>query len=232
MKIAICITSHNRPEILEKTYQNITNFLPYGSNIEVRRFVVEDGNPDPMPRAAYSFDKTVGIPRSKNKCLELAYDWGADHIFLFDDDCYPIADYWWKPYIESPEPHLMYQFKIPGKPKGDMQELYRDDKIVAYSHTRGAMIYVERRVLDVIGGFDTDYGLAYFEHPDFSNRIYNAGLTSHRAMDVPNSSQLFYCLDQDGAVKSSIKQSSKSDWIKNARLYNERKHSKAYKEFM
>jgi hypothetical protein len=30
--------------------------------------------------------------------------------FLWDDDAWPIADNWHLPYIESPEPHLAYQF--------------------------------------------------------------------------------------------------------------------------
>lgn len=168
-----------------------------------------------------------GVAVTKNKLLALLD--GCDHIFLFDDDTRPLVDGWWIPYVEHKEPHLMYQFKLPGKPESDMSELYRDEKTVAYSHTRGAMIYIDRKVLDVVGGMDTRYYNG-FEHPDWTNRIHNAGLTTHRAMDVPDSHELLYCLDQDGEIKSSIPRSS-ANRVKNASLYRKSKNSSEYKEF-
>lgn len=174
--------------------------------------------------------KYTGVAATKNRLLAELDD--CEHIFLFDDDCYPIADEWWLSYIEAEQPHLMYQFKLPGKSKTDMQELYRDDKIVAYSHTRGAMIYIERQVLDIVGGFDEAYGQAMFEHPDFTNRIHNAGLTTYRAMDVPNSHELLYCLDQDGEIESSIPVSVRiKNNAKNRFLYHTNKTSKEYKAY-
>jgi hypothetical protein len=166
-----------------------------------------------------------GVAHAKNTLL--AHLQGCDHIMLFDDDCWPIAQNWWKPYVEHPEPHLMYQFKLPGKQASDMRELHRDKTTVAYSHTRGAMLYIERRVLDVVGGMDTAYGLAGYEHPDWTNRIHNAGLTTHRAMDVPNSHELLYCLDQDGLVESSIPRGQKGNY----ELYRKSRLSSEYKEY-
>lgn len=172
-----------------------------------------------------------GIPRAKNECLKYLYNKGVEHFFLSDDDCFPISDEWWKPYVNHPEPHLMYQFKLPSKPITDMEIIYRDSSTVAYTHTRGAMIYVQRIVLDTVGGMDTDYGTGMFEHPDWTNRIHNAGLTTHRAMDVPNSKGLFYCYDQDKAIQSSISGIKRRNTRKNAILYKQNRLSKAYKEF-
>lgn len=226
MKIAICITTRNRPEVFDKTYQRITNHFPLG--VEAKRFVVDDASDRPVPFTSFRFEKRAGVARAKNKCLELAYDWGADHIFLFDDDTMPIRDGWWMPYVTHPEPHLMYQFKLQNR-KNDMRELYRDEETAAYTHTRGCMIYIERRVLDVVGGMDTRYGLAYYEHPDWTNRIHNAGLTTHRAMDIPDSNNFIYCLDQNQGVKSSIEPSLKRQ--ANRQLYLKSKTSKEYREF-
>lgn len=171
-----------------------------------------------------------GVAATKNKLLARLDKF--DHIFLFDDDTYPIADEWWKPYIESEEPHLMYQFRLPNKPQTDMQEVYRDDKIVAYTHTRGCMIYIKKYVLEVVGGFDEAYGQAMFEHPDFTNRIHNAGLTSYRAMDVPNSDKLLYCLDQDSQIESSISDHVRGIGIRNNyKLYQKSKKSREYKDY-
>lgn len=228
MKIAVCITTHNRPEVFDKTYSEITRYLPPNA----KRFIVDDASDEPMVETGHRghrFDENVGIAKAKNKCLELAYEWGADHIFLFDDDTYPIKQDWWKPYVESKEPHLMYNFKLKNKPTTDMQEIYRGENIVAYTHTRGCMIYLTREVLEAVGGFDTRYQNG-FEHPDFTRRIYNAGLTTYRSMDVSSSSRLFYCLDQDSSVESSIASNSRRD-LNNYRLFQQTKLSKEYKEF-
>lgn len=173
-----------------------------------------------------------GVAYSKNQCLKQLYELGCEHIFLADDDCYPLKEGWESPYTRHKEPHLMYQFKLRSKPANDMQELYRDNTVVAYSHTRGAMIYVQRRVLDTVGGFDEAYGPYGFEHTDYTNRIHNAGLTTHRAMDVPDSDRLFYCLDQDHKTKSSLAPMKRRMSLKkNVVLYNDNRNSKAYKEF-
>lgn len=210
MKIGIGITTTPRRNVYDEFIWNA--LLPIGSET----IVVCD-------------DRYEGVAASKNKCLKYLYENDCTDIFLFDDDCVPIINDWWKPYVEHPEQHLMYQFKLPSKPAKDMLELFRNEKTVAYSHTRGAMLYIERRVLDVVGGFDTRY-INGFEHPDWTNRIFNAGLTTFRAMDVPNSHELFYCLDQDREIESSIPRNH-ANRMKNLAIYRESKNSREYKEF-
>jgi hypothetical protein len=55
-------------------------------------------------------ETSLGIVASKNASLSALMDAGCEHLFLWDDDAWPIADNWHLPYIESPEPHLAYQF--------------------------------------------------------------------------------------------------------------------------
>lgn len=227
MKIAICITTRNRPDVFDETYMRISDLMPYGNGIESRRFIIDDASDEPMVQSGFRghrFENNVGVAVAKNKGLELAYNWGADYIFNFDDDCYVIADDWWRSYIESGENHLMYVF---GK-----EPMYQDEKIVTYDKTKGCMLFVTRKVLDVVGGLDTRFGIGGYEHPSWSWRIFNAGLTTYRVMDVPNSSELIYSLDQDNAVKSSIPDIiRRKNLMTNRRLYQESKTSKAYVEF-
>lgn len=185
--------------------------------------------PDSILRISMDKDYT-GVAANKNRLIaELD---NCDHIFLFDDDCYPIADNWWVPYIESGQNHLMYQFKLKDKPLGDMRILYQDDKLISYTHTRGAMIYITKKILDTVGGFDEAYEGAYFEHPDYTNRIHNAGLTTHRAADIVGSDKLLYCLDQDAKVESSISDDiRKVNMIKNYQYYRSQRNSKEYKAY-
>lgn len=225
MRISICVTTHDRKEIVEDTIGRIRKLQPEDSEV----IIVDDASEIPISISSFIFSNNVGIARAKNKCLELSK---GEHIFLFDDDCYPIAKDWWKPYVESQEPHLMYQFRIPGKGSEDMKEVYRDDKIVAYTNTRGAMIYLHRKVLESVGGFDTKYGIYGYEHPDLTNRIFNAGLTNYRAMDVPGSESLLYCLDQDGKVESSVPKEKRTLSIRsNRQYYKSNKGLSTYKEY-
>ncbi|EUA60279.1 putative phage protein [Mycobacteroides abscessus 1948] len=51
---------------------------------------------------------------AKNRCIAELMDLGCDHLFLADDDVWPTVDEWWKPYVESPEPHLSFQWPSGG----------------------------------------------------------------------------------------------------------------------
>lgn len=200
--IGIGITTHNRNALVADTVAKIQALTPNAKIV-----VVDDASATAVRIAGvqvYRFNTNVGIARAKNKCLELLH--GCDHIFLFDDDTYPIKQGWYEPYVASNEHHLMYLFEkwANGKPVGDDAIVYSDSQIVAHHHARGCMLYVDSVALATVGGMDTRYGKAMNEHLDWSNRIHNAGLTTFKHMDVVNSEQLIYSMDQHQAVTSSI----------------------------
>lgn len=197
--IGVGVTTRNRPDILETTLQHIRKHTPNAHIV-----VVDDASTVPVPEADFRFPENVGIARAKNKCLELLYDAGINHMFLFDDDCYPQVDNWWTRYVESPEPHLMWMFEKPkGATKSELEVIYQDDQHVAYHATRGAMLYVERHVLETVGGMDPDFGKWGWEHVSWSDRIHSAGLTTWRYADVADSGEIIYSLDREGEVKST-----------------------------
>lgn len=212
--IGIAISTHNRYETFIKTYTEIKKYLPKGAKL----VVVDDASDVPVKEATFRFDKNVGIATTKNKCLELLDD--CEHIFLFDDDCYPIVKDWWQPYVESKEPHLCYIFKrLVTKDLGDCKEVFRNSEIVAYSHTRGCMVYIDHKVLDVAGGMDTMYKRWGYEHVDWSNRIFNFGLTTFRYMDIPDSHNLFYSEDEQRTVETSVPYSERAEYLRQMRPY-------------
>ena len=224
-KIGIGITTHNRYDVFKKTLDMICRYATEG----VKLAIVDDGSDVLVEEADYRFDTNVGIARAKNKCFELLDD--CDHIFLFDDDCYPVTFGWWKPYIESGEPHLMYIFKdfATGKKLNDNVVLYEDSKLRAWSHPRGVMCYYRRECLQRVGGMDPVYGRWGWEHPDLSDRIFNAGLTKFRYADVVGSDKLFYSADEHRTVKSTVWGADRAKQIRrNKELYEARKGSTAY----
>ena len=186
--ISICITTRNRPESLKKVIQQIRKH----TNVWYQLIVVDDASDVVYCNATYRFSERAGIPASKNKCLELAK---YDHIFLFDDDTYPVCDGWYLPYINSGKNHLCYSFLPYFKAKNGFKY-----------HTlgNGCMLYVTRKCIDTIGGFDWNYGLGKYEHVDFSRRIHNAGLTESVFMDVIGSDKLLYCMDQKKEIQRSF----------------------------
>lgn len=226
MKIGIGISTYKRPEVFEHTLEMVKKFRPPNSVL----VSVSDYDPHPPTGVNYVMEERSGVARVKNMCLDFLR--ACDHIFLFDDDCYPISDRWWERYIDSPEPHLMYVYLRENGKRNNIKEKYRDNVLVAYSLTKGCMLYFDRKVLDVVGGFDTAYGLAVGEHTDLTSRIYNAGLTSHRVMDVPNSHLLIHSMDEHGEVESSIDPELRKKMIpRNRQLRVNNRLSKAYKEF-
>lgn len=155
-RIGIAITTHNRPDVLKRAIEQHMKHLPSGALV----VVIDDGS---SPAAIVHngvklvrHDQSRGIVASKNASLTALVDAGCEHLFLWDDDAWPIADNWHLPYIESPEPHLAYQFLDLAGPRkiNDMTVLYRDDKHIAYTGQRGVMLYYHRSAIDKVGGFD------------------------------------------------------------------------------
>ncbi|MBF0577717.1 glycosyltransferase family 2 protein [Dysgonomonas sp. GY617] len=231
--IGIGITTHNRYEVFASTLVQIQYFAPANTKI----VIVDDASEKPVSEATYRFNQNVGIAKAKNKCFELLYNAGCEHFFLFDDDCHPVVADWHKPYIESQEPHLNYifeEFKGHNKPMlNDTLLLYSNSNIKAYSHARGCMCYYKRICLDVCGGMSPLFGKWGFEHPDLSNRIYNAGLTSFRYMDVPDSGKLICSIDEHtGNANSTVQGNDRKACIEaNSKIYDSRKDITEYVEF-
>lgn len=172
-RIGISISTHQREDVLKRALEQHMKHLPAGAQV----VVVDDGSkpaavvPDGVQLLRH--ETSLGIVASKNASLTALMDAGCEHLFLWDDDAWPIADNWHQPYIDSPEPHLAYQFLDLAGPRkiNDMTVLYRDDKHIAYTGQRGVMLYYHRSAIEKVGGFDPVYGRGMYEHPDLALRF-------------------------------------------------------------
>ncbi|ECT4404259.1 glycosyltransferase [Salmonella enterica] len=228
VRIGIAITTHNRPEVLKRAIEQHMKHLPSGALV----VVIDDGSspaaivPDGVKLVRH--EQSRGIVASKNASLTALVDAGCEHLFLWDDDAWPIADNWHLPYIESPEPHLAYQFLDLAGPRkiNDMAVLYRDDKHIAYTGQRGVMLYYHRSAIDKVGGFDPVYGRGMYEHPDLALRIHNAGLTSWAFADVIGSEKLIHSMDEYEEGARSIPRPDREALVKrNVGIFNARRDS-------
>lgn len=226
MKIGVALTEHNRYDIFKKSYDEIKKYLPDNGLL----VVVDDASTIPVKEADYRFETNVGIAAAKNKCIELLYNQGCTHFFLFDSDSYPKCDNWWQPYVESKEHHLMYIFThFVNRPVGDTREIYRDSNHIAYDHPRGCMLYYTRHAIDTVGGMDEVFKKWGYEHGNFSDRIFNAGLTSFRYMDVVGSNKLIYSLDEHTVNKhTSVKFGDRKKLIEQNKPEYEKRINESY----
>ncbi len=227
-RIGIAITTHNRADVLCRALAQHQQYLPPGALV----VVIDDGS---TPAAVvpdgvhlWRHDISLGIVASKNRSLEVLVDAGCEHLFLWDDDAWPTASGWHLPYIESPEPHLAYQFHDLAGPRklNDMAVLYRDERHVAYTGQRGVMLYYHRSAIEKVGGFDPVYGRGMYEHPDLALRIHNAGLTTWAFADVVGSEKLIHSMDEHEEGTRSIPRPEREALAKaNAVTYSARRDS-------
>lgn len=225
-RIGIAITTHNRPEVMTLAIEQHMKHLPAGALV----VVIDDGSKPaaiaPGNVQLLRYETSLGIVASKNASLEVLVDAGCEHLFLWDDDAWPVADNWHLPYIESPEPHLAYQFLDLAGPRklNDIAVLYRDDRHVAYTGQRGVMLYYHRSAIEKVGGFDPVYGRGMYEHSDLALRINNAGLTTWAYADVAGSEKLIHSLDEHEAVERSVPKPDRLALVdRNVKIHNERR---------
>jgi len=226
--IGIAISTHNRPEVLSRAIEQHLKHLPAGALV----VVIDDGS---QPAAVVPdgvqlrrLEVSQGIVAAKNASLSALVDAGCEHLFLFDDDAWPIADNWHLPYIGSPEPHLAYQFlDLAGTRKlNDISVLYRDERHVAYTGQRGVMLYYHRSAIERVGGFDPIYGRGMYEHPDLALRIHNAGLSTWAFADVAGSEKLIHSMDEHEEGTRSIPRPDREALVKrNVGIFNARRDS-------
>lgn len=153
--------------------------------------VVDDASDDPVPDirdvTVIRNERRFGVAMSKNRGIAALMDAGCDDLFLADDDIAPACPNWWRPYVDSPEPHLSYQ----GPRRRPKIEGGNDEKHWSVTFPRGYLLYVTRKVVDKVGGMDPAYGMWGGEHATWQRRIHDAGLTTWPYADVVGSDRLW-----------------------------------------
>jgi len=163
-----------------------------------------------------------GIAKAKNMCLALLDD--CEHIFLFDDDTWGKVDKWYEPYINAGIPNLCYTF--------DRKVLSVKNGIKEHELPCGCMIYINRKCLDLVGGFDEAFEGYAYEHVNYSQRVCNAGLQYAPYLDVVDSHLLIHSMDENKQIESSVSHADRSAGIlANRNLFMKNRFSKEFKSY-
>lgn len=189
--VAISTTGHeHRMEFLETVVRGWRRVLPLGSVL----LVTVDGTDEDAARVArvthdalstggnvyhvgQDFDSSnggflqirQGVAVNKNTGIELLMQHNVEHLFLSDDDIYPL-------YPQALDKHIglgLHSMVCWGKSRFD----YEQSGYAAWKWPRGVMLYCHRRAIETVGGFVEDFGIGGHEHVEFSQRIHNAGMT-------------------------------------------------------
>lgn len=182
MRIGIGVTTYNRPECLAKWKEQIAKHTIMDN---VLIYIAEDSD-----------DPRRGVSAVKNECLRVLKD--CDHIFLFDDDCYPIKDGWVDFFTSSKEPHLLFL-------NDSHEPLTPPTEYRVYKECGGVFMYMKNDCVERVGAFDEGYIGWGFEHADYSKRIKMSGVSTFNYVMKKGTGEFLYSEDYlNPAHKSSI----------------------------
>lgn len=224
-RVGIAVTVRDREDATRKCLEAIRTH----TDPSVPVVIVDDASKVPHPEATYRFGTNVGIPAAKNKCLELLMDLGCDYLVLLDNDALPCRDDWLDVFVNALKlhPHVSCQFKdlTISTQLGDIECLYDDGVIEAWTGQRGYVLAYTRQVIEQVGGFDPVYGKGLYEHMDLANRIHAAGLTTFRYASPKDSHLYVESLDQSKSVQRTPLDGRTELVKRNAEIHNERRYS-------
>lgn len=198
MKYGIGITTRNRPHVLDTALRHFARF----ATADCKIVIVDDASEVSNQEVLESFIDTgsfgtvitrvaperIGIAKAKNACLGALSD--CEHVFLFDDDCWPISKGWAETWVDinrsNKIEHSMFNvgmsnlldknpaFRAVVKAKETVG--HGRKSMVAYNNCFGVMLYFTRRVLDRVGGYAVNTPALYgYEHAQISKRIGQTG---------------------------------------------------------
>lgn len=172
-RIGIGISSYKRPEHLDLCLRQIFKHTPaIHPCVDFTEYTWQN------EESYYKFYVAKDIPniaKAKNECLYNLRD--CDHIFLFDDDCFPVKDGWVEDYVNSEHHHLLHL--------SDRNIKFKEFKDYScYRECGGCFMYIRKDVFEKVGYFNSEYRQYGFEHAGYTNRVFNAGLTYEKYMSL------------------------------------------------
>lgn len=173
----------------------VTSKEPY----DIRRLVLSNFNP--ATRVSVNYDQ-ISVAKDKNKLIKELYDGGATHLFLFDDDCFPIKRGWEKFFIDAANDTGVQHFVLANE--GHNAKCgYMEDVCELWTTGTGCFMFLTRAVVEKVGFINPAYGKYGYEHAGYSLRICKAGFTPAWYVSVNGWEEYIYSwdLDKDGASR-------------------------------
>lgn len=187
VKISVVVPTYNRPELIKKCLDGLMlqNFAV--DDYEV--IIVTDG-PDEKTHAildslkekycrqlyCYALREKKGPAAARNKGWQLAE---GELILFTDDDCIPSNNWlsaFWKAYVQANKKHLAFTGEIVVPHKKPPTDHERNTIALEEADFVTANCAVTKRTLEMVGGFDEAFEMAWREDSDLEFKLLNAGL--------------------------------------------------------
>jgi glycosyltransferase involved in cell wall biosynthesis len=200
MKLGIGITTRNRIEVLDHSLANFTKYtddtqeiLVVDDNSDIDSFSVLG---DRYPDIDFIYNKErKGVAKSKNVIISEFQN--KDGVILFDDDCFPIQPGWTQHFIKGCIQHDQHHMIFAQEPQITIER--RFEYVDAWLGCLGVCIFLSRKAIKTIGGFDPKFGLYGFEHHELTGRCYAAKLSPMGVYVTPkNMSEYIWSSDLRG----------------------------------
>lgn len=153
-----------------------------------------------------------GVAAAKNACLRALQH--CDYIYLFDDDCffltndsggYDISDFKILPILAKNKrsQHFTYLVETP-----TLRKIEEKKYLGFYNNSAGCMMFITHEVVEKVGAFNEGFGLYGYEHAEYSERIFRAGLSPHRNVTWNGLPDYIYSMDLQSSMKFSFEHHS------------------------
>lgn len=185
-KIGIGITTYKRPELIQQCLAELNARLPPNSTL----FVNDDS------------ERAEGIAAAKNRCLAALED--CDYIFLFDDDIWPCKDRWWEPFIKGVTDYNCHVFSSSWNTVKTNYIVARKGSLLSLKWVCGVCVFLTKKVLETIGGYNIMFGKWGGEHEEYAQRAWLNGLAPYRLCDLEGSINNFTSLDRINNATSTV----------------------------
>lgn len=116
-----------------------------------------------------------GPAYGRNQCLLNLLARGCTHIFLFDDDCYPVMGGWEKVFVEEAQKASIDFINLPEYFKDKMID-YPNAPIQYWNGGDAQFLYLTKHAVDTLGAFNEGYGRYGFDGIAYIYRAQQAGL--------------------------------------------------------
>jgi glycosyltransferase involved in cell wall biosynthesis len=238
MKIGVAISTFNRPDFLDITLWHWNQY----SNELVEIVVIDDGSNrkienqnvcNKYPKVRYVFQENQGISKTKTKGLSEIKQ--CDYVFLSDDDCFPIKNEYWIPFIESYSKtgnhHFMYLIdNINGHVIHGPKNILPNG-VESYNNCGGMLLFATHDCINKVGGFDNRMKFYGYEHAQWSIKIHSNGFTTDgKYLSLPNLEEYFFSVDFDYGWRGKIPQYWNPDIVMQSSITTTEEKKNGYKD--
>lgn len=118
------------------------------------------------------YDKQ-GVAHAKNGTMQQLYTAGCTHMFLFDDDCYPMMPGWIGYVIENARKHNLQYIGLPESFKSRLVR-HVEDEMTLWDGMLGCFLFQTREAMEKVGYYNAAYHRYGYEDAGRAERLRRA----------------------------------------------------------